>query len=109
MSLGFLAASALLLAPQAAAARYNCGIKPTKDGFVALRDGASPGAKLIAQMKKGELVGLLHPPDYEKLIRKGGWIYVVYHAGVQAEKVHEAKLEKGVSGWVNDRLIDCPE
>jgi hypothetical protein len=104
-----LALSTIALAPQEASARYNCAVKSTKDGFVALREGASPSAKLIARMKKGELVGLLHPPDYENLIRKGNWIYVTYHAGVQFEKVHEANLDKGVSGWVNNSLLLCHE
>ncbi|MGE3246993.1 MAG: hypothetical protein AB7F96_16050 [Beijerinckiaceae bacterium] len=104
-----VAAAILPFAPQEAFARYNCAIKPTRDGFVALRQAASPGGKLIARMKKGELVGLLHPPDFEKLIRKDNWIYVVYHAGVQFEKAHESKMDKGVSGWVNNSLIACHE
>jgi len=76
---------------------------------VALREGASPGAKMIARMKKGELVGLLHPPDFENLIRKGNWIYVTYHAGIQFEKAHESKIGDGVSGWVNNSLLLCHE
>ncbi len=99
----------LPLVPQEALARYNCAIKPTKDGFVSLRDSPGSSGKLVARMKKGELVGLLHPPDYEKLIRKGNWIYVTYHAGVQFEKAHESNTDKGVSGWVNNSLIACHE
>ncbi len=108
-SLAVLALSLGMLAPQVASARYTCAVKPTKDGFVALREGATPSAKLIARMKKGELIGLLHPPDYEKLIRKGNWIYVTYHAGVQFGKAHLSNTDNGVSGWVNNSLLDCHE
>ena len=97
------------IVPQAAFARYICEIKSTKDGFVALRDKPAATGKLITRMKKGEMVGLLHPPDHEKLIRKGNWIYVRYVPGALFAKSNEANFDKDVPGWVNDSLIDCPE
>lgn len=104
-----LVLTACMLSPQTASARYNCEVKVTPDGFVALRDGLSAAGKLIARMKKGEVVSLLHPPDYEKLIRRGSWIFVRYIPGSQFARVNEANHDKAIPGWVNDKLIDCPE
>jgi hypothetical protein len=105
-SMGFLAGT---LDAGPAWARYNCGVKGTADGFVALRDGPSASRKLIARMKKGELVGLLHPPDYEKIVRRGGWLFVRYVPGSKFSDPNAADYDKAVPGWVNDRLLECHE
>jgi hypothetical protein len=104
-----LALSTMALAPQEASARYNCAVKSTKDGFVALREGPAASSKLIARMKKDEIVGLLHPPDYENLVRKGNWIYVRYVPGSVFDEANKADYDKAIPGWVNGRLLDCHE
>lgn len=105
-----LALTALLaFAPVEVQARYTCGVKKTADGFVALRDSPSPAGKLITRMKPGELVGLLHPPDHEKLIRKGNWIFVRYVPGSNINKANDADHDKAIPGWVNNDLLICHE
>ena len=95
--------------PQSAWARYNCGVKATSDGFVALRKGPGARHKQIARMKKGEIAGLLHPPDHEKVIRKGKWTYVRYNPGTQFQKTAKVDDRKAVSGWVHESLLECHE
>lgn len=99
----------LALTPQSVLARYNCAVKATKDGFVALRDGPAASNRLIARMKGGELVGLLHPPDYDGIVRKGNWIFVRYVPGAMFAKANEADYDKAIPGWVNNSLIACHE
>lgn len=96
-------------APQSAWARYTCGVKPTPDGFVALRKGPGIRFKLIARMKKGEIAGLLHPPGYEKIVRKGKWIFVRYNRGTQFQKSVNVDDNKAISGWVHGSLLECHE
>ena len=109
LNLAGLALAILMFAPQSASARYNCAVKATKDGFVALREGPSTSGKLIARMKKDELVGLLHPPDYENLVRRGNWIFVRYVPGALFVNANKADHDKAIPGWVNNDLLVCHE
>ena len=109
---GCIAALALglaAIAPQSASARYICEIKPTRDGFVALRDGPGPAHKMIARMNRGESVGLLHPPDYEGIVRRGNWLKVTWQSGRMFATPNKKAATPEHTGWVNDGLIDCPE
>lgn len=103
------AAAMILFSAGEAQARYNCGVKRTADGFVALRDSPSPAGKLITRMKPGELVGLLHPPKYEDIVRKGRWLFVRYVPGSNINRANDADHDKAIPGWVNDALLNCHE
>jgi len=102
-------AAFLALLPGEAFARYNCGVKKTADGFVALRAAPSPQAKLITRMKPGELVGLLHPPNYDNPVHQGNWTFVRYVPGSNIDKPNGANHDKGIPGWVNNALLNCHE
>jgi hypothetical protein len=57
----------------------------------------------------GELVGLLHPPAYEKIVRRGNWLFVRYVPGSRISDPNAADHDKAIPGWVNDRLLECHE
>lgn len=105
-----LVVAAVLSAPSPAAARYACAVKPTSDGFVALRGGPSTGHPVIARMRAHELVGLLHP-DKEEIVRSGDWLFVRWYPGARrtADVIPDMDESKARAGWVRDRLINCFE
>jgi hypothetical protein len=85
-----------LLSPHSASATSFCPLKETRDGFVALRNGPSPSAKLIGRMKAEDEVQIGQG-------RKGDWIEVIWWRG-------EDRLAKGFDkvagrGWANRKLI----
>ena len=105
---------ALLLAAIAATpseARYACAIKKTPDGYVALRQGPSAKHPEVGRMKPQELVGLLHPPKYEDIVRKGDWLFVRWSPGTRRTSDHIPDVDESKvrTGWVRDKLIDCFE
>jgi hypothetical protein len=86
----------LLLPSYSASATSFCPLKPTQDGFVALRSGPSPSARLIGRMKADDEVQLGES-------RKGDWIQVTWWRG-------EDRLARGYDkvagrGWVHRRLV----
>jgi hypothetical protein len=93
-----------------AEARYACTAKRTPDGFVALREGPSARNKLIARMKRPELIQLLHP-DKDEVVRSGDWLFVRWYAGTRrtADHIPTVDATKGRPGWVHGDLIDCFE
>lgn len=102
--------TALLAIPTPAAARYACAVKPTSDGFVALRSGPSVRGSVVGRMRARELVGLLHP-DKEEITRSGDWLFVRWYPGTRrtATSIPDADERIARTGWVRDRLIDCFE
>jgi hypothetical protein len=68
-----------------------CDVRPTRDGFVALRDAPSPDGRLIRRIKSGEDVQL----DRERPAR-GNWMSVYYRGPDRSLNLR---------GWVNQRLI----
>jgi hypothetical protein len=106
----FFFAAALLAASGSAEARYACAVKPTRDGFVALRAGPSTQRPIIARMKVHEMVGLLHP-DKEEIVRSGDWLFVRWYPGTRrtADSTPDMDEKKARAGWVRDSLIDCFE
>jgi len=62
---------------------------------------------MITRMRPGNAISLLHPPDYEKLVRSGNWLFVAYFPGVS--QAPDPAVNEGVSGWVADRFLDCGE
>ena len=57
-----------------AQASLFCELKPTKDGFVALRAAPSPAARMIQRMRPGDEIMMGQG-------RKGAWIEVSYWRG----------------------------
>lgn len=85
-----------LLVPESASATAFCPPKQTRDGFVALRSGPSPSAKLVGRMKAEDEVQLGER-------RKGNWIEVIWWRG-------DDRLAKGFDhvagrGWTHRKLI----
>lgn len=81
---------------QTAAATEFCEIAKTRDGFVALRSGASPSAPMIARMRPGGEAQLVGDP-------KGDWQEVIYWQG-------DTRLTRGydkhtAKGWANRKLL----
>ena len=105
-----LSALLRMVLTEAAHARYTCAVKATADGFVALRAGPGVRHRLIARMRRSEVVGLLHPPKYEKIVRKGAWLKVCYVPGSTFGKpARPGAAVRSIPGWVNGRLLDCHE
>ena len=92
-----LAAASLFLATAPAEATLFCQIKESRDGFVALRSGPSPTAKLLARMKVGDEVKTVGDPA-------GAWQEVQWWRG--DERLSPPGRKPRASGWVNRRLID---
>jgi Bacterial SH3 domain len=87
----FMASALVLLGAAPASATAYCDILPTRDGFVALRNGPSSSAKLIRRMKAGEDVQI---DSTER--QRGGWMKVFYTGPDRSLML---------AGWVNRRLI----
>lgn len=102
-----IAAGTSLATTKPASARYLCEALPTDDGFVALRSAPSPKGFVITRMRPGNAIRLLHPPDYDDLVRSGSWLFVAYFPGVS--DIPDEARDEGVRGWVAERLLDCGE
>lgn len=91
-----IAFALLLTAAAPASATTFCGIAPTPDGFVALRAGPSPAARLLQRMRVGDEVMI----GQEK---SGPWVAVTWWRG-------DTRLTRGFKtgrkGWVNGALLD---
>ncbi len=103
---GFL----LLAATSAAEARYNCAVKRTPDGFVALRHGPSTQHAMVAKMRPQEMVYLLDPVT-EEIVRSGDWLKVRWFPGTRRTEwtMPAGDEAKARWGWVRDRLLNCFE
>jgi hypothetical protein len=87
----FMASALLLVGAGPASATAYCEILPTRDGFVALRDGPSSSARLVRRMEAGEDVQI------DSTVRqRGGWMKVFY-TGPDRSIMQP--------GWVNRRLV----
>jgi hypothetical protein len=79
-----------------------CDINPTKDGFVALRAGPSPSARLIAKMRVGDEVQA-HGSD-----SIGKWTHVTWWKGGRFKSGGPTYDPSTGGGWVHESLIsDC--
>ncbi len=92
-----LAALGFCLAAAPAEATVFCQIKQTSDGFVALRSGPSPTARLVARMKPGDEVQTVGHSG-------GAWQEVQWWRG--DERLSPIGRPARATGWVNRRLID---
>ncbi len=97
--LPILAAVGFCLSAAPAEATIFCQIKESRDGFVALRSGPSPTARLVARMKPGDEVQTVGDPA-------GRWQEVQWWRG--DERLSPVGRPARATGWVNRRLIeDC--
>lgn len=90
--LGF---AAMLAAASSASATAFCEVKPTPDGFVALRAEPKAGSRLLVQVRGGDDVQI----DSTRKAR-AGWMPVIYRGPAR---------EGNVVGWMRASLIarDC--
>jgi Bacterial SH3 domain len=87
----------MALQPLPARASLFCYVKPTDDGFVALRRAPRVSAPMVGRMKAGDEVQL-------GLGRNGKWIEVYWwHGDDRLEKGFHTKAGRG---WVVRRLIE---
>lgn len=91
-----LAACALLALSLPASATAFCSIPQTRDGFVALRAGPSPNARLLARMRPGDEVML-------GIEQTGRWQQVRYWQGQSRHT--DGSFARGRRGWVHGRLL----
>lgn len=91
-------ALAVGLAGPASATAY-CEIRPTRDGFVALRAGPGAGARLLERMRAGDEVLLGQA-------RRGRWVEVTFWRGgrLVAGGPPEGKPPTA-RGWMHDGLV----
>lgn len=94
----------------AGASGYACAVKPTADGFVALRDGPSTRHSTIGRMRGEELVGTMDKKTQDRVI-SGRWIRVIWYAGTRrtAFSIPDVAPGTGRTGWMHRDLINCFE
>jgi hypothetical protein len=81
----------------AAHATAFCYVKPTKDGYIALRAYPSKAARLIGRMRAGDEVML-------GLQQKGRWLEVTWY---RCQERHEKGFDAiSGKGWVHVSLIE---
>ncbi len=107
LALGVLAAIA---STPAGATGYACAVKPTSDGFVALRDGPSARHAMIARMRAHELLDTMDETTEDRVI-SGNWIRVTWYAGTRrtAFRIPERAQRAGRVGWMHRDLLNCFE
>ena len=102
LAVGF---ASLALASAARAETFTaCSVKPTKDGFVALRARPSHDAPVVAKMRPEQIVVLdLKNHNY---VRSGGWISLSWFPGEAMPNPGEDGYDKVRRGWASYELID---
>ena len=105
----FLALAALATTP-AGATGYACAVRPTSDGFVALRDGPSARHAMLARMRAHELLDTMDDETQDRVIA-GNWIRVTWYAGTRrtAVSILDRDRRAGRTGWMHRDLLDCFE
>jgi hypothetical protein len=107
-----LAAGLLALGLQGASAEtsytgfFVCTVKPTSDGFVALRSAPSAASRMITQIIPGQMV-VIERKGYVA-VQSGNWFRVAHHPGAVFPNPGDPEYKNVQKGWVNSRLIeDC--
>lgn len=107
--LGFGLALALLagiaLSSPAGATSATCAIKPTADGFAALRETPSRDGRLIRRMATGHTVEMHHAAP-GRPARQGSWVRVTHWADGELYARGDAQFGTGRTGWVHQGLLD---
>lgn len=92
-------ALAAALGPSPASASLFCEIRPTRDGFAALRAGPAPDAALLHRMRPGDEV-MIYPG------RRGRWIEVAYWRGGRWRTgTNPAGDPVTAVGWMHEALL----
>jgi len=110
-SLSWAALAACVLTPGLCGAstetRYTgffvCSVKPTSDGFVALRSGPSAQSRMITRIVPGEMV-VIERKGYVA-IESGNWSRVSQYPGEVFPKPGDPAYKNVRRGWVNSRFI----
>lgn len=102
LGLAAVLAGGVLFGAGSARATEFCDIKPTPDGFMALREQPGAKGKLVARMKVGDEVMINNI-----VAEKNGWTRVYWWIG---GRFTDNGAFKGLSkangeGWVNSRLL----
>ena len=92
------------LAPARAETFTACSVKPTPDGFVALRAKPSRDAPVIGKMLPEQIV-VLDLKNYE-YVRSGGWISLSWFPGEAMPNRGDKGYDKVRRGWASYELID---
>lgn len=93
-----LAALLVLGWSEPARASLYCEIRPTRDGFVALRGGPAVAAPLRERMRPGDEIRLGQRS-------RGDWVEVAYWRGGRFANGDAAGGPPTAEGWMNRRLI----
>ncbi|MDF2118891.1 SH3 domain-containing protein [Roseiarcaceae bacterium H3SJ34-1] len=97
----------LFAASTAHAEIFNaCGVKETKDGFVALRDKPSPSARLVTRMKAGEVLVIDKTRKGNGLVRSGKWFRAAHYPGEAMPNPGDPGFKDVKRGWVHTDLVD---
>ncbi len=99
---GVLAAALLAIGAGAASATTYCNVKPTRDGFSALRADASASSRLVARMRVGDEFQA-HSES------RGPWIKATWWKGGRFKNGGPTYDRPNASGWVHSSLVpeDC--
>jgi hypothetical protein len=85
---------------------FVCTVKPTPDGFVALRSGPSATSRMITRIIPGQMV-VIERKGYIA-IQSGNWFRVSYHPGKVFPNPGAPEYKDVRKGWVNSRFVeDC--
>ncbi len=86
----------------AARATEFCDIKPTPDGFMALRERPDAKGKLVARMKPGDEVLINNI-----VAEKNGWMRVYWWKGgrFNGDGSFKGLSKVDAQGWVNSKLL----
>jgi hypothetical protein len=99
-----IALSLLVLGSGSALSHNVCTVKPTPDGFVALRQKPSADGSLIVRMRPGDMV-VIEKRGYE-FVQSGNWWRASHYRGEVFPEPAESEFARVRKGWVNSRLID---
>ena len=85
---------------------FVCTVKPTPDGFVALRSGPAAESRMITRITPGQMV-VIERKGYVA-VKSGNWFRVSHHPGTVFPNPGDPEYKNVQKGWVNSRLIeDC--
>jgi hypothetical protein len=82
---------------------FVCSVKPTSDGFVALRSGPSAESRMITRIIPGHMV-VIERKGYAA-IESGNWSLVSHYTGEVFPKPEDPAYKNVRKGWVNSRFI----
>ena len=82
---------------------FVCSVKPTSDGFVALRSGPSAQSRMVTRIVPGEMVVIERKGSVA--IESGNWSRVSHYPGEVFPKPVDPAYKNVRKGWVNSRFI----